>query len=57
MSQYCGSGSRAVDLHSFFADLDPAVLLIADPDPAAYKMRIRNQPNNIGNKFLNEVLK
>ena len=48
---------RAVDLHSFFADPDPAVLLIADPDPAAYKMRIRNQPNNICNKFLNEVLK
>ena len=27
--------TRAVDLHSFFADLDPVVLLDADPDPAA----------------------
>ena len=29
--------TRAVDPHSFFAgpDLDPAVLLNADPDPAA----------------------
>ena len=27
--------SRAVNLHSFFADPDPAVLLNADPDPAA----------------------
>ena len=26
---------RAVDLHSFFADPDPAVFLNADPDPAA----------------------
>ena len=26
---------RAVDPHSFFADPDPAVLLNADPDPAA----------------------
>ena len=25
--------SRAVDPHSFFADLDPAVFLNADPDP------------------------
>ena len=25
---------RAVDLYSFFADPDPAVLLNADPDPA-----------------------
>ena len=24
---------RAVDLHSFFADPDPAVILNADPDP------------------------
>ena len=24
---------RAVDPHSFFADLDPAVFLNADPDP------------------------
>ena len=29
--------TRAVDLHSFFADPDPAVLLSADPDPAAFK--------------------
>ena len=28
--------TRAVDLHSFFADPDPAVLLSADPDPAAF---------------------
>ena len=26
-------GIRAVDLHSFFADPDPAVFLNADPDP------------------------
>ena len=26
--------SSALDLHSFFADLDPAVFLKADPDPA-----------------------
>ena len=26
---------RAVDPHSFFADPDPAVILNADPDPAA----------------------
>ena len=26
---------RAVDPHSFFVDPDPAVLLNADPDPAA----------------------
>ena len=26
---------RAVDPHSFYADPDPAVLLNADPDPAA----------------------
>ena len=32
---------RAVDQHSFFAD--PAVLLKADPDPAVFLMRIRNQ--------------
>ena len=29
------SSTRAVDPHSFFADPDPAVLLNADPDPAA----------------------
>ena len=28
--------SRAVDPHSFFADPNPAVLLNADPDPAAF---------------------
>ena len=33
----------AVDLHSFFADPDPAVFLNADPDPAALKMRFRIQ--------------
>ena len=27
---------RAVDPHSFVADLDPVVFLNADPDPAAY---------------------
>ena len=27
---------RAVDPHSFFADPDPAVLINADPDPAAF---------------------
>ena len=27
---------RAVDLHSFFSDPDPAVFLNADPDPAAF---------------------
>ena len=34
---------RAVDLHSFFADPDPGVLLNADLDPAAFLMRIRIQ--------------
>ena len=29
-------GTRAVDPHSFFADLDPAVFLNADPDPAVF---------------------
>ena len=48
---------RAVDPHSFFADPDPAVLLNADPDPAARKMRIRIQPKKICNKVLYEVLK
>ena len=33
--------TRAVDPHSFFTDPDPAVLLNADLDPAAFKMRIR----------------
>ena len=32
------SSSGAVDLHSFFADPDPAVLLNADPDPALKKL-------------------
>ena len=32
--------SRAVDPHSFFADPDPAVCLNAQPDPAAFSMRI-----------------
>ena len=26
-------GSRAVDPHSFYVDMDPAVFLNADPDP------------------------
>ena len=34
-----GCGSAFI----FFADLDPAVLLNADPDPAAFLMRIRIQ--------------
>ena len=44
---------RAVDPHTFFSnpDPDPAVLLTADPDTAAFKMRIRIQLNNIGNKL------
>ena len=32
---------RAVDPHSYFADQDLAVFLLADPDPAAFLMRIR----------------
>ena len=32
-----------MDPHSFFADLDPAVFLSADPDPAAFSMLIRIQ--------------
>ena len=31
-----GGLPRAVNLHSFFADPDPAVFLNADPDPAAF---------------------
>ena len=27
---------RAVDLHSFYADPDPAVFMNADPDPAVF---------------------
>ena len=40
---------RAVDPHSFFADPvpDPAVLLNADPDTAAFLMQIRIQLNKI----------
>ena len=39
-------GHPTVDPHSFFADLNPAVYLNADQDPAAYLMRIliRIQP-------------
>ena len=33
---------RAVDLHSFLADPDPAALLNADPYPAAFLMQIQN---------------
>ena len=29
--------TRAVDLHSFFSDPDPAVLLNVDPNPAGFK--------------------
>ena len=44
---------RAVDPHTFFSnpDPDPAVLLNADPDTAAFKMRIRIQLNKICNKL------
>ena len=38
---------RAVDSHSFLADPDPSVLLNADPDPAAFKIRIRIQLKQI----------
>ena len=36
-----------MDPDSFFADPDPAVLLNANPDPAAFLMRIRIQLNKI----------
>ena len=45
---------RAVDLDSVFADPHPAVHINADPDPAAFLMRIRIQPNKICNKLLHE---
>ena len=32
-SETLGTGLRAVDPHSFYADPDPAVFLNADPDP------------------------
>ena len=35
--------TRAVDLHSFLADSDPAAFLNADPDPASFSVRIRIQ--------------
>ena len=46
---WCCLASRAVNLHSFFAgpNPDPAVFLNADPDSAAFLMRIRNQLNKI----------
>ena len=34
-----GGLPRAVNLHSFFADPDPAVFLNADPDPAFKKIK------------------
>ena len=42
----------AVDPHSFFADPDPAVLLNAVPDPAAFFKRIQSQLKKIGANFL-----
>ena len=38
--------ARAVDPHSFFTDPDPAYLFTADPDPAAFSIRIRIQLKN-----------
>ena len=38
---------RAVDLHSFFADPNPAALLNAVPDPAAFLMLIRHKHKQI----------
>ena len=40
---FCYVRNRVVDLHSFFADLDPAVFLKVDSDRAAFSMRIRIQ--------------
>ena len=42
---------RAVDPHSFFADLDLAVFLNADLDPAAFLIRIRIQLKQICEKL------
>ena len=49
--------TRAVDPHSFFADLDPAVFLKADPDPVALKCRSGSSlkkfvKNNLTKSFL-----
>ena len=41
----------AVDPHSFFADPDPAVLLNAVPDPAAFFKRIQSQLKKNCSKF------
>ena len=43
--------------HSFFADSDPAVLLNADPDPAAFLMQIRIQLKKIPYKQMSVVAK
>ena len=42
---------RAVDPHSFVADPDQAVFLNADPDPAAFEMRICIQLYNFEKKY------
>ena len=49
--------TRAGDPHSFFADSDPAVLLNADPDPAAFLMQIRIQLKKIPYKKMSVVAK
>ena len=46
------SRSRAVDLHSFFADPEPAVFLSADPDSVAYLCRYGSSSN----KFVENCL-
>ena len=45
-----------MDPHSFFADPNPDVLLNADPDPAAFRMRIQIQPKKNYNKLLDTKL-
>ena len=48
-----------MDPHYFFANPDPAIHLIADPDPdpAAFKMWIRIQPNKMCKKLLHKKSK
>ena len=44
--------TRAVDQHhKFFADPDPAVILIADPDRAAFLMRIQIRLQNLCKQY------
>ena len=46
--------SRTVDLHSFYADPDPAVFLNADPDPES---KMNADPCGSGSSLINKFCK